>query len=91
MRCSSVLCIIPGPSHGKVVVCYVGSWAAYRSGQGAFSVDYVDPSLCTHLIYAFALLDEPNDGIKPAGERDSERIEDIKCKALYQQIPGKTW
>lgn len=41
-------------SHNKVVVCYVASWAAYRPGKGAFTWENVDPSLCTHIIYTFA-------------------------------------
>ena len=69
---------IPGPTHGKVVVCYISSWAGYRAGKGSFSVDYVDPSLCTHLIYAFALLDQQNDAIKPAGELEI-RISDTSA------------
>nr|CAH7750120.1 unnamed protein product [Callosobruchus chinensis] len=36
------------------VVCYVGTWAAYRSGNGKFDIENINPKLCTHLIYAFA-------------------------------------
>lgn len=39
---------------GKVVVCYVGTWAAYRPGRGAFSIDEIEPDLCTHIVYSFA-------------------------------------
>ncbi|XP_059613267.1 probable chitinase 2 [Phlebotomus argentipes] len=53
-----------GPSHDKVVVCYIGTWATYRPGFGSFTLDHVDPSLCTHLIYAFSGLDTDTDGIK---------------------------
>lgn len=35
------------------VVCYYGSWAVYRPGNGKFDVENIDPTLCTHLIYAF--------------------------------------
>ncbi|KAF4519355.1 hypothetical protein B566_EDAN011361 [Ephemera danica] len=41
-------------AHNRVVVCYVSSWAAYRQGRGAFSLENLDPRLCTHLVYAFA-------------------------------------
>ncbi|XP_034946301.1 chitinase-3-like protein 1 [Chelonus insularis] len=37
----------------KKVVCYFGSWAVYRPGRGKFNIDYIDPQLCTHLIYTF--------------------------------------
>ncbi|XP_069702870.1 probable chitinase 2 [Periplaneta americana] len=39
-----------------VVVCYVAQWARYRTGRGNFTVDEIQPELCTHLIYAFAEL-----------------------------------
>ncbi|XP_070162006.1 probable chitinase 2 [Polyergus mexicanus] len=42
------------PKHDKVVACYVASWAAYRPGNGAFSLENLRPEHCTHLIYAFA-------------------------------------
>ncbi|XP_012137363.2 chitotriosidase-1 [Megachile rotundata] len=37
----------------KKVVCYYGSWAAYRPDKGKCEVSDIDPTLCTHLIYAF--------------------------------------
>ena len=36
------------------MVCYYGSWAVYRPGQGMFDVENIDPFLCTHIIYGFA-------------------------------------
>ncbi|XP_076749063.1 chitinase-3-like protein 1 [Xylocopa sonorina] len=45
----------------KKVVCYYGSWAAYRNNHGKFEVSYINPALCTHIIYAFI-------GIKTTGE-----------------------
>ncbi|CAG9573348.1 unnamed protein product [Danaus chrysippus] len=53
-----------GPMHGKVVVCYVATWAVYRPGAGKFDLSDIDPTLCTHLIYSFAGLDESTGGIK---------------------------
>lgn len=35
------------------VVCYYGSWAVYRHGNGHFDIEDIDPTLCTHLIYTF--------------------------------------
>ncbi|XP_067001763.2 chitinase-3-like protein 1 [Anabrus simplex] len=35
------------------VVCYFGSWAVYRLGNGKFEPENVQPNLCTHLIYSF--------------------------------------
>lgn len=50
------------------MVCYYTNWAGYRPGDGKFSVQDIDPNLCTHLIYSFARVQgndlattEPND------------------------------
>jgi len=50
--------------HGKVVVCYWGTWANYRPKEGKFVTENVDGSLCTHLIYSFAGLDTGKSAIK---------------------------
>ncbi|XP_035786938.1 probable endochitinase [Anopheles albimanus] len=39
------------------VVCYFGSWATYRTGNGKFEVENIDPTLCTHIVYTFVGLD----------------------------------
>ncbi|KAI5644636.1 glycosyl hydrolases family 18 domain-containing protein [Phthorimaea operculella] len=44
-------------SSEKNVVCYYGTWATYRHGNGKFDVQNVNPYLCTHLIYAFVGID----------------------------------
>nr|AJG44542.1 chitinase 2 [Cnaphalocrocis medinalis] len=53
-----------GPMHDKAVVCYVASWAAYRPGSGAFVIEDLEPSLCTHLVYSFTGLDTEKGTIK---------------------------
>ncbi|XP_064075613.1 probable chitinase 2 isoform X1 [Vanessa tameamea] len=55
---------IEGPKHGKVAVCYVASWAIFRDPPFNFAVSDIDPSLCTHIVYAFAGLDEESSTIK---------------------------
>ena len=35
----------------KKLVCYYGTWAVYRPDAGKFSVEDIDPFLCTHVIY----------------------------------------
>ncbi|XP_042144783.1 endochitinase isoform X2 [Ixodes scapularis] len=35
------------------MLCYWGSWSAYRPMQCAFAVDQIDPFMCTHIVYAF--------------------------------------
>ncbi|CAL8130785.1 unnamed protein product [Orchesella dallaii] len=40
----------------KKMVCYIGTWARYRRGDGKFVPEQTDPHLCTHLMYGFAIL-----------------------------------
>jgi len=46
------------------MVCYYGSWAVYRPGNGKFDVENIDPFICTHIVYGFAGLGSDNM-IKP--------------------------
>ncbi|XP_062550927.1 acidic mammalian chitinase-like isoform X2 [Armigeres subalbatus] len=54
---------LAGNVASKYIVCYYGTWASYRNGNGKFSVSNIDPFLCTHLIYAFVGI-ETNGTIK---------------------------
>nr|XP_024218379.1 probable chitinase 10 [Halyomorpha halys] len=47
------------------VVCYFTNWAWYRQGKGKYLPEDIDTSLCTHVIYAFAVLDSEKLEIKP--------------------------
>jgi chitinase len=68
-------------SHNKIVVCYVNSWAAKRSGNGKFLVENIDPMMCTHIIYAFAVLDNITHSIQ---SQDSELdTEEDGGKGIY--------
>ncbi len=57
--------------HDKQVVCYWGTWANYRPGDGKFTPKDIDPSLCTNLIYSFAGLDSETSSIKSLGTLES--------------------
>ncbi|XP_062398058.1 acidic mammalian chitinase-like [Sardina pilchardus] len=43
------------------LVCYFTNWAQYRPGTGRFLPANVDPNLCTHLIYAFSVINHNNE------------------------------
>ena len=38
------------------VVCYFTNWAWYRPGAGKYRPEDIDSSLCTHVMYGFAVL-----------------------------------
>lgn len=65
---SLLLLIIPGiitadncPPEKHVVACYYASWSIYRPDNGTYKIDYINPKLCTHLIYSFAGLNLKGD------------------------------
>ncbi|XP_071370834.1 acidic mammalian chitinase-like isoform X1 [Centroberyx affinis] len=43
------------------MVCYFTNWSQYRPGQGKYMPQNVDPFLCTHLIYAFSIINNKNE------------------------------
>ncbi|TRY79747.1 hypothetical protein TCAL_01968 [Tigriopus californicus] len=47
------------------VVCYFTNWAWYRQGPGKYLPAEIDPSLCTHIVYGFAVLDSQRLLLKP--------------------------
>ncbi|XP_055374480.1 chitinase-3-like protein 1 [Condylostylus longicornis] len=50
----TVLAVVAATStENQNIVCYVGTWATYRTGNGKYDVDHINPNLCTHLMYSF--------------------------------------
>ncbi|XP_067287338.1 chitinase-3-like protein 1 isoform X1 [Pseudorasbora parva] len=43
------------------LVCYLTNWSQYRAGAARYLPENVDPYLCTHLIYAFAIINYANN------------------------------
>lgn len=43
------------------LVCYFTNWSQYRAGTARYLPENVDPYLCTHLIYAFAIINYANN------------------------------
>lgn len=78
--------------HDNVVVCYVASWAAYRSGNGAFTLENLRPEHCTHLIYAFAGINITSWTIRsldPWADMEKDGMGNYrKMTAFRQRYPG---
>ena len=71
------------------MVCYFINWAWYRTGDGKYSADDVDPTLCTIINYAFAVLE--NNKIKvhdPWADTDVGGGEFFKKIIALKNRPG---
>ncbi|NP_001103511.2 chitinase, acidic.5 isoform X1 [Danio rerio] len=42
------------------LICYFTNWSQYRPDVGKYMPSNVDPHLCTHLIYAFSIINNEN-------------------------------
>ncbi|CAG5127345.1 unnamed protein product, partial [Candidula unifasciata] len=42
------------------LVCYMTNWSRFRPGPGKFIPEDIDPNLCTHIIYAYAVVSNKN-------------------------------
>jgi hypothetical protein len=51
-------------------VCYITNWSRYRTGEAKFEVEYIDPFMCTHIIYAYATVDDHKPEIIPIQKED---------------------
>ncbi|UYV64527.1 Cht7 [Cordylochernes scorpioides] len=55
------------------VVCYFTNWAQKRPGLGRFDPEHIDPELCTHVLLAFATIQDNQLAASDQGEApDSE-------------------
>uniref|UniRef100_A0A8C9RUT8 chitinase n=1 Tax=Scleropages formosus TaxID=113540 RepID=A0A8C9RUT8_SCLFO len=43
------------------MACYFTNWSQYRPGTGKYLPSNVDPHLCTHMIYAFSVINHANE------------------------------
>ncbi|KAK7072959.1 hypothetical protein SK128_018790 [Halocaridina rubra] len=66
--------------HDQHVVCYLGSWAVYRPGNGKFNIEDIDPRLCTTLVYAFTGMDENSFAMKSLDPDYDITKSKLKCR-----------
>jgi GH18 family chitinase len=68
-----------------VIGCYFTNWSQYRRSYGHFIPSHIDPTLCTHVYYAFANIDIKNRSPSPF------EMNDIKSSlsssiGMYEQL-----
>uniref|UniRef100_A0A182SGC2 GH18 domain-containing protein n=1 Tax=Anopheles maculatus TaxID=74869 RepID=A0A182SGC2_9DIPT len=86
----------PGNSDYKVV-CYFTNWAWYRQGDGKYTPDDIDSTLCTHIVYGFAVLDretltiKTHDSWADIDNRFYERVVEQKRKGAKVTLALGGW
>ncbi|CAF1022242.1 unnamed protein product [Adineta ricciae] len=58
-------------------VCYVTNWSRYRADEAKFEIEFIDPFMCTHIIYAYATVDTSKPEIIPVQKDDLEHYREL--------------
>lgn len=66
------------------VVCYYANWAQYRTKIGKFMPEDIDPTLCTHIVYAFGWVKKGKISTSEA----NDVITDGSKVGHYEQVTG---
>lgn len=57
-------------------MCYFTNWSTLRNaGDGLFTLSEVNPDICTHLVYAFAFIDEVGFSVLPLYSHEESKSE----------------
>ena len=72
---------LPPTGQNKRIVCYYTNWAQYRPDGGKFFPEDLDGSLCTHIIFAFAVLKDHKLAPFEWNDEDTEW-----SKGMYSRI-----
>ncbi|RZB40987.1 chitinase, partial [Asbolus verrucosus] len=65
------------------IFCYMTNWSQKRPGAGKFTPEDINPSLCTHIIYAFATLKDHK--LAEANDKDPDMYD--RVVALREKNP----
>jgi hypothetical protein len=68
-------------------ICYFANWAPYREISPPLYPDNIDPSLCTHIHYAFAKIDPATLALVPTEDHDMNWTEKSNMP-LYIRLYG---
>lgn len=89
--------VIHDDPNGFKVVCYFTNWAWYRPGDGKYTPDDIDESLCTHIVYGFAVLDRETSTIRThdswadIDNRFYERVVALRAKGVHVTLALGGW
>jgi len=68
------------------IVCYFTNWATYRQGgDGKFDPEHIDPNICTHIIYGFAVLDQ-NTLLVKSHDPYADMSDGYSGKDMYRKV-----
>ena len=70
----------------KIRLCFYTNWAQYRYGLAKFLPENIDPTLCTHINYAFAKIDLSSHKVQPYEWNDDKMI--ARVLALKDKNPS---
>lgn len=79
------------------LVCYFTNWAWYRQGIAKYTPDNIDTSLCTHIVYGFAVLDyseltiRTHDSWADIDNKFYERVSGLKSKGVKVSLALGGW
>ena len=81
----------------KIVVCYFTNWAWYRQDKGKYMPSDIDSTLCTHIVYGFAVLDDvqlilkPHDTWADLDNKFYEKVTELKSKGKKVTLALGGW
>lgn len=70
----------------SVRVCYYTNWAQYRPAGGRFTIDNVDPNVCTHIIFAFTKLNNITFEMETVEWNDGPMYKSVSEISLFKQL-----
>lgn len=88
--------VVNDPS-GYKVVCYFTNWAWYRQGEGKYTPDDIDDTLCTHVVYGFAVLNrdtltiKTHDSWADIDNRFYARVVELRAKGIHVTLAIGGW
>lgn len=77
----ALLQTLPANQREARVFCYYTNWSYRRPGMGQFTPEDVDPTLCTHIFFAFASIKD--NKIAPSEDND---VGDAFTEGAYDRI-----